>query len=269
MLTGLRWVRWLVLSTTLAASVVARAEQMVVEVIPLQFSAASEMIPVIAPLVPPPGSVTGLGSRLVIKTTAKNLKTIRETLAELDRVPASLIITVRQSGTRTQQGSGVGGSVRIGTHRREVDVYAHSRSAQNSSRGSQHIRALEGRFAFISTNESRPVVTREHSHGRNTTTIRTHTAYATARTGFEVRPTRIGAHGIRLEVAPYAGEFARDGSLRSREVVSEVSGRLGEWISLGGATNESQDSGHGTLSYNTREITNAYAVDVMVELADQ
>jgi len=73
----------------------ARGEEMVTEVITVGFRSADELIAILRPLVPRPGSVSGLSNKLVIRTTPSNLAEIRSILAELDRAPANLLISVR------------------------------------------------------------------------------------------------------------------------------------------------------------------------------
>ena len=54
---------------------------MTLEIIPLQYRTADEIIPIIRPLVHQGGTVTGMNNQLIVKTTASNLIEIKQILA--------------------------------------------------------------------------------------------------------------------------------------------------------------------------------------------
>src|SRR6185503_16119852 len=87
-----------------------------------------------------------------------------------------------------------------------------------------------------------------------------------ASTGFEVVP-RVSGSNVFLEVAPQREQFAPGGSgaIQSERLVSTVSGRLGEWIELGGASVSSVRSGSGILSSAERIATDERRIWVKVE----
>src|SRR5262245_32189996 len=72
------------------------AQNTVLEVIPLKYRAAEQVIPVLKPLLDPRGSISGMQNQLIIRTTPANLAELRKALASIDAMPRRLIITVRQ-----------------------------------------------------------------------------------------------------------------------------------------------------------------------------
>lgn len=95
----------------------AYAQEMRTEIITLGYTCAAELIPVLKPLVPPPGSVSGIYTTLIVKTTLSNLDDMLSVIQNLDRPSRNLMITVRdgisdQSRQGTQQ---AGVSVQTGT----------------------------------------------------------------------------------------------------------------------------------------------------------
>ena len=62
----------------------AYAEEMRTEIITLGYTSTAELIPVLKPLVPPPGSVSGIYTALIVKTTLSNLDDILSVIQNLD-----------------------------------------------------------------------------------------------------------------------------------------------------------------------------------------
>ncbi|MGH8635349.1 MAG: secretin N-terminal domain-containing protein, partial [Burkholderiales bacterium] len=95
------------------AGVAAHAQNTVLEVIPLRYRMAQEVIPMIQPMLAREGSVSGFQGQLVVRTTPANLEEIKRILASLDTAPRQLLITVRQDAEsgRSRSSAEVSGSV--------------------------------------------------------------------------------------------------------------------------------------------------------------
>jgi Bacterial type II/III secretion system short domain len=107
---------------------------------------------------------------------------------------------------------------------RRLTISVRFDTAQDGVRGSrdervdQRIQVLEGGQAFISTGASRN--------------------YAQADTGFAVLP-RVSGSNVFLEIGTRQEAFSRGGAIQSQRAATTVSGRLGEWIELGGVDSAS------------------------------
>src|SRR5689334_19769610 len=71
--------------------------QMAVEVIPLKYRMAEEVIPALQPLLVQEGSLSGLRGQLVLRTTPSNLRDIQRVLATIDVPPKRLLVSVAQA----------------------------------------------------------------------------------------------------------------------------------------------------------------------------
>ena len=91
----------------LAASVTSAAERMVTEIFTVGFRPLEEVVPLLRPLVPAPGSVGGVGDQLVVRTTPGNMRDIRRILETINKAPANLMISVRSSLSGTSTTSGI------------------------------------------------------------------------------------------------------------------------------------------------------------------
>lgn len=252
----------------------AHAQTTVLEVIPLRYRPAQEVIPVIQPLLPREGSVSGLQGQLIVRTTPANLEEIKRVLASIDIAPRQLMITVRQDAdsARRRSRAEVSGSVgsehgrvtvpgsretrggnvvlRDGDDRIRANVQESESTA--SDRNIQSVRVMEGREAFVSVGQSVPVrerqVRRTVVGGQVVEQVMEGTQYRDVTTGFHVVP-RLAGDRVTLDVSPQRETHSRrvPGGVDVQSMVTTVSGRLGEWMEIGGIRRDA--SGQQTMLF--------------------
>ena len=168
--------RALVLFLILSGVSTGFAQQLVTEIIPLGYRNAAELVPILKPLVPPPGTVTGLYTTLVVKATPDTVEAIKQILVDLDRAPRNLMISVRHGISDRLHQSGVEagvvndqGNVRIlygNTNQlstgggNQANVRIFDTRSTTDAQDVQRVRVLEGREAFIRFGESVPLAQR-------------------------------------------------------------------------------------------------------------
>ncbi|HEY7744644.1 MAG TPA: secretin N-terminal domain-containing protein [Burkholderiales bacterium] len=244
-----RWFAALLLAGWTAAG--ALAQQTVLEVIPLRYRTAPEVIPVIQPLLGREGTVSGFQGQLVVRATPANLEEIKRILASVDTAPRQLLVTLRQEGQgdRSRSAAEVSGSVG-GDHGRvtvpggrdtrggnvvlregddHVRLHVLEGSGSRGERGEQSVRVLEGREAFLGD----------------------------AASGVYVRP-RVAGDRVTVDVSAQRESLSSQPhrGVNVQGVVTTVSGRLGEWIEIGGVsteTNAQQSALLGRSSSAARE----------------
>ena len=280
----------LLLGSFLAGSAIA---QTAVEVIQLRYRQADQVIPVLQPLLGREGSISNFQNQLVIRATPAELAQIKSVLASIDTPPRRLLITVRQdsdvSGNRREaelsgsigndqarvtipgSGSREGGNVVL----RDGDDRLRARVVDSTQAGSERIgqtvQVLEGYTAFIRAGESRPVrnrqVVRTMVNGQWVDRVVETTDYRDATTGFNVRP-RLQGDRVTLDIDPQRETFddQRRGAVNVQLVATTVSGRLGEWISLGGIGEERSDDRSGILSTRSVRSSDQRGVQLKVEI---
>ena len=247
------------------ASVSAHAQQTVLEVIPLRYRTAPEVIPIIQTMLAREGSVSGFQGQLVVRTTPANLEEIKRMLARLDTAPRQLLISVRQEeeGDRSRSAAEISGSVG-GEHGRvtvpgsrdprggnvvlhdgddNVRLNAQQGSGSRSVRGTQSVRVMEGREAFLRIGQSVPVrerqVQRSVVGGRVVEQVVESTRYDDAASGIYVLP-RVSGDRVTLDISAQRESLSRQphAGVNVQSLVTTVSGRLGEWIDIGGTSRE-------------------------------
>ena len=240
----------------------ALSQTTVLEVIPLRYRTAQEVIPIIQPMLGRDGSVSGLQSQLIIRTTPSNLEEVRRILASIDTAPRQLVITVKQDADidRSRSTAEVSGSVG-GEHGR-VTIPPSSRDPRGgnvvlrdgddrlrahvvesrgieSDRNTQSVRVLEGREAFVRIGQSVPVRERQVRRvvvgGQVVEQVVEGTQYRDVTTGFYVLP-RMAGDRVTLDVRPQRETLSDQvrGGVNVQSVVTTVSARLGEWMEIGG-----------------------------------
>jgi type II secretory pathway component GspD/PulD (secretin) len=248
------------------AAAPARAD---IEMITLRYRNVDQIIPILQPLVEPGGALTGMQNQLVIRASAANIADLRRVLALLDTMPRRLMIQVRQGGEAgsADRGGAVSGTFSSGGNFGNSGVQGRvfdSRSASDE-RVTQTLQVLEGSVAVIQAGQSQPVpnrvVTRTPGGGVIVTDT---TGYRDVTTGFSVLP-RVSGDRVTLEINPQRETPAPGGGVNVQRASSVVSGRLGEWIELGGITQSESRSGSGILSGSSSSRSDSRSIWVKVE----
>lgn len=273
----------------LALGGLARAED-TVEVIPLQHRAAEEVIPQLQPFLEPGGVLTGMRGNLILRASPANRAQIKQALAALDVAPRQLTITVRQSldRTRAQQSFGVHGRVDTdsvditvppsGRGGAQVDIESSNtrlgarlgdRSLNQVSRVSQHVRVTDGGRAIIQASVELPLTLREIVDGPYGRIVRESVVFYSTGSGFYVAPQVVGDR-VTLEIHPVQQSFdaASSRQVVGQELRTTLSGRLGEWITIGGGDTQEQQNHRrllGTGQRSTRESRQVWLKVDMVE----
>jgi len=258
----------------------AVGQNTVLEVIPLKYRTAEQVMPVLKPLLDPQGSMSGMQSQLIIRTSPANLADLKQVLASLDTMPRRLMITVRQDAdlNRDQTTAEVTGRVSSGNTtliipgnssggnvvaRRGDDVVrgrVENTRSVDSDRNTQTLQVLEGSSALIRIGQSVPVpqrqVIRTVVNGRIVEQVVNATEYRDVMTGFYALP-RVAGDQVTLEISPQRDTLAGPdqnlprGSVNVQRAATTISGRLGEWMEVGGVVQNVSTQQSGTLGRAT------------------
>lgn len=276
------------LAATLIACAAA-ADERVIEVITLRYELAADLLPSIKPLVETGGSATGVNNQIVLKASPENIADIKRVLAQLDRRQKLLKITVKQdvaAHSRIQQDAvsgrfesgdvrarvpdpGVHNGASVGIRDRHGNVvrYRSLNTRSNEDRANTHfVTTQEGQPALIQTGQALPYPYQSAVIDRYGAVITEGIDYRDVSSGFYVTPHTHGDR-VTLSIAPQLEHAnpARGGAIDTRFTSTTVSGRLGEWIPLGGL-DESSDGHDNTLLARTRRYqAEVYGVWVLVE----
>ena len=226
-----------------------------IEVIQLHSRSYEEILPVIQPFVGSDGTVTGLGSSLVIKAAPARVSKIKRLLSELDRPPKRLRITIGKGEDRVRSSSGYRASadIKVGNSQISINspgvpvdssrayVRLHDRSSNTVQTSQQFVQAMEGQPAWISSGLRVPLQTTERYYGGGIPYQRSTTQLHDVTRGFYVVP-RVNGDSVTLEIAQHDDKPGRRyGVIDTQRIDTVVHGRLGEWINLGGLESTRSD----------------------------
>lgn len=231
---------WLVL---LCASSAVLA-QGTLEVIPLRHRTAEQVMPVLRPLLEPGGALSGQSNQLIVRTSPGNLAQIRAALDAIDQPARRLSISVRFDAAQDAARSGVQADARISNRGSSADIRVRDSRSSLDERVDQRLQVLEGGQAYISTGEAR--------------------IDGQAGTGFAVLP-RLSGSSVSLDIATQQEAFTRGGAIQGQRAVTTVSGRLGEWIDLGGSGGTRAREETGILSSRETRTADGRRIWVKVE----
>ena len=272
-------VLWAVLLAALPA-VAPRAWAQGLETIPLHHRMAEELLPILQPLVPQGAAITGTGNVLFVRADAATLSQLREAIASLDRAPRQLLITVGQfvgtqgSGTAVRGSGTIGsGDVQVGVNRPPAAsagglVVVRSGATDDAVRNVASVRALEGYETYVSLGQSLPFTSTTVTGGAHYPPVVTQsTGFRDVQTGFYATP-RVNGDRVTLVISsrqqrPTSAAHSTPVAVGS--VDTTVTGRLGEWMQVGGASDGSSASSRGLVSLGQHLDLTQYSAWVKVD----
>ena len=204
----------------------AAAGQNTLEIISLRHRTAEQVLGTLRPLAEPGATLSGQGSQLFVRTSPANLAEIRRALDALDRPLRRLQISVRFAEALDAATQSVDANGRISNRGARVDVRAQDSRTIGAERVDQRIQVLEGGRAYIMAGQSTPFPSG---------------AFLDTATGFEAVP-RLIDETVVLEITQ-----RRETPGQQQSLVTTVSGRLGEWLEVGGAV-ESASGGQRAIA---------------------
>jgi type II secretory pathway component GspD/PulD (secretin) len=252
----------------LLAVALCGADDTVVEVLPVRNRPAESLARDLAPLAGPGGVVTASGERLIVRATPGALAQIKRLLAELDVAPRSLWITVRQAGAsqaaarRTEvmgQATATGGRTRT-----IVSGAFAQQGGAGASADVQRLRALEGEPAFIRVARSAPLPAAGVVQTPQGPVVIQGTAFQEAESGLYVLP-RLAGDVVTLEVATSKDAFNARGGVDTQRLTTTLTGRLGEWMTIGGISRSERSHAAGVAGGEAKTATDEQLVELLIE----
>ena len=244
------------------------AAEPTLDIVPLRHLTVEQAITLVKPFIEKEGALSGWNNQLVVRTTPENMAQIKEMLQTLDVPPRRLLITVKQNAQIEQADNEIStrgeirsGDVQISTGKKGaqprdgVEVRILRSDTLGQDKNAQQVQVLAGSRAFIEIGQSMPVAERTVEGGGITDPrLYKSITYKNLTTGFSILP-RVNGNTVTLEVSPQRAALSAQGggSIDIAQIHTTVSGKLGEWIDIGGAVQE-QSSDSGGILLSTRSL---------------
>jgi hypothetical protein len=252
----------------LALSVTSPLLAQSLEVIQLQHRRAEDLIPVLQPLLGPGEALSGQDYQLFVRASKANLSQLREVLAALDRMPRQLLISVRNN-TRAdmERESAAAGGV-VTADGASVSVQGTQSNRNQHDEGVATVRVLEGGTASIANGQTVPVVTAFATGTGRRSFSAGSLEYRDLSSGYLVTP-RLSGEQVTLQIEQQSQQpLGRQGTATTQTLSTQVSGRVGSWIALGGINESSSSQTTGVLSRRYQTESSDRMLWVKVEFAD-
>lgn len=243
------------------------AQPQELEIIELRSASVERVLPALRPLLEPGATLSGMNNQLFLRASARNRAEIRQALAAIDKPARQLVIRVANQRGAEDMDRGVAGSgqVVLGT-RNQAGIEARVWDSRTVSRdnSSQMVRATEGGPAFIQVGRSLPVPMRQVVIGPGGAVVSETVVYQDIGQGFYAVPQLHGDR-VTLEISQQADQPGRQGSIQTQRLNTTLSGRLGEWIELGGTGQQGGRQESGAFALSSRDMREQRSIWLKVE----
>lgn len=258
-----------ILAFLLALSALPAAAQQEMEILPLRNQTVERVLPALRPLLEPGASLSGMNGQLFLRASPRNREEVKRALAAIDTPLRRLLIRVALDRNAEEGGRGAaaGGEIALGTRSRanaEARVW-DTRSARSENAG-QMVQTVEGGSAFIQVGRSLPVPMRQIVLGRNGAVLSETVVYRDLAQGFHAVP-QLNGERVTLEISQGNDTPGRygPGSVDSQRLATTVSGRLGEWMELGGSGRRAAGVERGGINLSTGDVREQRSIWLKVE----
>lgn len=238
--------------------------------IELKGRSAEEIIPIIRPLLAADDAITGKGNLLFVRTDPASVSQIRRLLEEIDRPLNNLLITVRTGVDMSYERSdaGVKGNIVLDKPgQSDIDMRLDKQYRTQNRGSTQQLRVIEGQPAFINIGQAIPYPAGSVVHTPHGSYGNYGIEYRETPDGFYVLP-RLRGDQVTIEINPRHDQLSPQGGGRidTTSLHTTVSGRLGEWIRLGGVEESQDGSQAGILSTGKKKSEEDREVWIRVNL---
>jgi hypothetical protein len=190
---------------------------------------------------------------------------IRRIIATLDTPARMLRITVERSDDRSAAQTDVGGAVVVSGGGVAAAGAARHASGQEHGRQVQTLQVIEGMPAQIDLGVAVPITTVGVIVGPGGASVVQGADYLPVVSGMSVVPTATSSGSVILELGLEGGRVLADGTIERDVVNTTVTGRVGEWIEVGGAVRELASRGSGLLGLSKELATRDLQMRVRVD----
>ncbi len=221
------------------------------KIITLQHRFASDLLPIVEPMVGADGTATGMNNQLILHASPERMLEIEKTVAKLDAARVNRKITVKTSNNLQSEqqrveakGSSKVGKITVSNDRRaepnsgRVEIKQNSRSTQQNS--NQFINVLDGERAFIRIGQIVPFTQEWVTITQRYVQIEYITDWHEISTGFAIRPRTVGDQ-VELEITPRIAQLNNRGVIDFEELTTVIRSTLGNWVDIGGTMQQNDE----------------------------
>lgn len=241
----------------------------------LQHRFASDLLPIVDPMVGADGTANGIDNQLIIRAQPERMREIEAIVAKLDAVRTNRKISINTSNNiqsqseRTEASGKIKmGKVIVGNDRRakpntgNVEIERGSSSTQQSSH--QFINVLDGERAFIRVGQLVPFTQEWVTITQRYIQVDRLTDWREVATGFAVRPRTLG-NEVELEITPRIARINNQGFIDFEELTTVIRTPLGSWVDIGSTMQQNDEISRKILGIQNRSSQQKNSLSVKVD----
>jgi type II secretory pathway component GspD/PulD (secretin) len=261
----------------LSLTVLAGISSAELAIIKVNHREASELLPLVKSLLSPEGkaSVDERTNSLIVNDTSASVAEIQAFVTRMDKPAEQVRVRFRfqETGISTDRDvstsgrySGEHGSVAIGGAEEEgVHVRAQDSRSQHRGQTESFISVMSGSSAYLWVGREIPYAERwvylTHTYAHEVETVQ----FQRVETGFEVRPVVAGDR-VHIEIIPRISSFDESaGVVRLAEASTKVTVLRGQWVTIGGTSEQSNEAVRAILSTGSSSSNSTLSLSLMVE----
>ncbi len=249
-----------------------------VAVIKLNYRNASDVLPLVKTLLSPEGkAASDRGTNaIIVNDTSESVAEIRELLATMDKPSEQVRIRLRFQETGLSRDRDLSVSGRISGDRRSAaaggsgrgEVRVHARDTRVNRQGTTEsfITAMSGNSAYIWVGKDIPFSEHWVYLSRRYARVVEKVSFQRVETGFEVRPVVTGK-SVQIEIVPRISSLdeGERGVVRLTEASTTMTAPRGQWVSIGGSTEQSNEVIRDILSSGSSSASSTLSLSLKVE----
>jgi len=213
------------------------------EIVQLNNRTSDDLLPVAQNFIGRDGKVSAYGNQLIVNADPDKIQQLRALITQLDVAARRLLISVDTNDSN----EGDRGGYTVNNNNTRIINYGTT----NRTGGTQQVQATEGTPALIQVGQSVPFTTAQSdSYGG----LQTQTQYRNVTQGFYVTASVTG-ETVHLSISTNNDRMSqeRQDVVNVQSTDTQVSGRLGEWITLAGTNEQSTANNSGyTRNWSTQ-----------------
>ena len=151
------------------------------------------------------------------------------------------------------------------TRRADVSASVWDTKSVRGEKSAQMVQTIEGGQAFIQVGRSLAIPMRQRIYGPGGSLVNETLVYRDIGSGFYAVP-HLNGQRVTIDITQQAETFEAHsrGGINSQKLATTVSGRLGEWIELGGTGRGAAGQQRGT-TWSTSDARDSRSIWLMVE----
>ncbi len=265
-----------------------------ISTIQLQNRPAVEIIPIIQPMLGPNDSVSGKDYQLFLRASPATQAQIEDMISKLDVAAKLLLISVFQGDDRDLRALDIGGGMKTESNDATVGIdnrrnnlgtkggNSTSYGTRNSSSGNttfstrgrlrdnpiHQLRVTDGTEGYIETGEQIPYFSARYGgYGFGLRNEERGVEFKDVTTGFYVLP-RTHGNNVTIHVSPFkqTKSESQGGNIDSQRARTTITGSIGEWLPVGGTTEQTQRERKSNSRYNTTQSRDNESIWIKADL---